>query len=66
MKISLNGTEKQYLKQTSLTEIVQQYSKTPSSIILELNGTVIQAERWKETSINEGDSIELLQFVGGG
>lgn len=39
---------------------------TPSTVVVEYNGSVLKKEYWKIQSIEENDKIEILNFVGGG
>lgn len=36
------------------------------SLVAELNFKIIKQAEWNDTLIKEGDTIELLSFVGGG
>ena len=65
MKIHLNG-ENHRVKAETLMELVLEKGFNPESLIAEVNGGVIPQEHWKKTLIREQDTIELLNFVGGG
>lgn len=66
MKITLNGQIKEFLQTPNLENIVEQFCKNKNPVIAELNGEIIKNPRWEETIIKEGDTIELVSFVGGG
>lgn len=66
MKITLNGQPKEFAAETSLQNIVEQFCRNSTRIIAEVNGNIIRSPLWKSTSIREGDTIELVSFVGGG
>ena len=38
----------------------------PGAVIVEYNGNILVAEKRAETCLQHGDSLELIQFVGGG
>ena len=38
----------------------------PSVVVAELNGTVIPGAKFTSTDLHDGDTLELLSFVGGG
>ena len=66
MKITINGTQKEYTNPVPIQELVSQYCKNPKHVIAEVNGEIINADHWKDKSIADGDNIELVSFVGGG
>ena len=35
-------------------------------VVVEVNGVIVAAERYGETPLNAGDSVEIVHFVGGG
>ena len=65
MKIKLNGVDIEFNKNT-LMDLVLEKGFDPSSLIAEVNWKVIKIEKWDKLEIKDGDSIELLSFVGGG
>ncbi len=66
MKIQLNGTNKEYVASQNLKQLITQNCKTPTGIIAEINGDIVKAPQWEETVIKDGDTVELIAFVGGG
>jgi sulfur carrier protein len=66
MNVTINGTSKQYPNPVLLQELVAQYCKNPKYIIAEVNGEIIKPSFWAQRSIADGDTIELVGFVGGG
>jgi thiamine biosynthesis protein ThiS len=66
MQIHINGQTKSYTKMVSLDGLISELGRPKKNLIAELNGTIIPAEQWPATSLQEGDTIELVSFVGGG
>lgn len=66
MQISLNGQNFELKDSTNLTELIALLGLEPKSLAIELNKEIAVKSVWDETYINEGDVIELVQFVGGG
>lgn len=65
MNIILNG--KQISTQTdTLAELIREQDFKPDSLIIELNRNLVAKENWQTVHISEGDTLELLNFVGGG
>ena len=66
MKIILNGQEKQLTTTQSLNQLIEQFCKQNNRVIAELNGEIVKSQQWANTSLQDGDKIELVGFVGGG
>ncbi len=66
MNITINGTSQQLDTAKNLSEIVAGFCKQPKHVITELNGNIIPSEKWPQTTLKNGDALELVTFVGGG
>ncbi|MBI5149188.1 MAG: sulfur carrier protein ThiS [Candidatus Omnitrophica bacterium] len=66
MNITLNGRTKEIASSQSLREVVQRFSPDLFPVIAEVNGTIVKKSQWDEICLNDGDTIELVGFVGGG
>ncbi len=66
MHIMINGQEKEILPSQNLREVIGRFSKNPAILIAEVNGTIIRNAQWDAVNVNDGDTIELVSFVGGG
>ena len=68
MKIILNGAafEMDSTVLTDLSALVKARGLDPSSLVIEHNRRVVKQDDWAGTPVREGDTIELLNFVGGG
>ncbi len=65
MQITLNGEQIATAGQT-LHEMVLEKGFNPDTVIAEVNLQLIKKEDWQQTVLAEGDTVELLSFVGGG
>ncbi len=65
MNIKLNGKNIES-KSLSLMDLVLEKGLDPVSLVAEVNLEVIRQEAWESLNLRDGDSIELLSFVGGG
>jgi len=65
MKIIMNGKETEVQSQT-LRNLVDELGLAPDSLIVEKNRQLVKRESWAETTLQQGDRLELLNFVGGG
>ena len=66
MIIKLNGQNKEFSTSPKLQEIIIQFCKNSQTVIAEVNGAIVERSQWGHKVITEGDSIELVSFVGGG
>ncbi|MCB9747236.1 MAG: sulfur carrier protein ThiS [Candidatus Omnitrophica bacterium] len=66
MKIILNGQEQNLADPQNLNQLIQQHIKDKRRVVAEVNGTIIKSTQWESLSIQEGDTVELISFVGGG
>lgn len=66
MKITINGETKEYQKQLTVQQLLQQLKLQSNRVVVELNHSVLSPNNHNETELKNGDSIELVQFVGGG
>ncbi|MBI3616904.1 MAG: sulfur carrier protein ThiS [Candidatus Omnitrophica bacterium] len=66
MHITLNGQKKEILPSQNLREVVGRFSQNSSVLIAEVNGAIVKKNQWDEIRVNDGDTIELVSFIGGG
>lgn len=66
MKIKLNGEDKDIEAHTTLPALVESLSLAPERIAVELNGEVVRRADWPRVTLDEGDRVEVVHFVGGG
>ena len=69
MKLKVNGEIKELKIEggpTSLSSIIRLLVTHPDLVVVELNGSIVSNDLWKEQSINDGDVIEIVTIVGGG
>lgn len=65
MQLTINGnTEAGDF--ANVTEILNKMDLDPKLVVVELNGNILPKEDYAKTSLHEGDSIEIVQFVAGG
>lgn len=65
MQIKLNGNITE-IPSTDLAGLVRDRGLDPSCLVVEHNRVVVRQEDWATVPLNEGDEVELLNFVGGG
>ncbi|MBU0971542.1 MAG: sulfur carrier protein ThiS [Proteobacteria bacterium] len=65
MRINLNGSPVETTSR-SLSDLVAEQGVNFSSLIVEYNYEVVKQASWNDIHIKDNDTIELLNFVGGG
>ncbi len=65
MKIVINGEERQ-VAATNLAELVNELAMKGDRVAVELNRDIVSRAKWQETSLKDGDRLEIVHFVGGG
>lgn len=66
MNITLNGEDISFERQLTVVELIEHYKLNPKTVVIELNGDILEKGRYGETQVNDKDSIEMVVFVGGG
>ncbi len=65
MRLRINGKETECSAAT-LGQLIVELKLQPESLVVEHNAQIIKQQEWGEKTLREGDTIELLNFVGGG
>ena len=65
MKITVNGEERTLDPKTVLGYLVE-IGVNPRAVAVELNLDILEKGEYATTMLNEGDKVEIVQFVGGG
>ncbi|NBC20704.1 MAG: sulfur carrier protein ThiS [Alphaproteobacteria bacterium] len=66
MKILLNGETRNVPEGMNLAQLVAEISDDPRGIAIERNLEIVPKSEHAETVLQEGDRLEIVQFVGGG
>lgn len=66
MHIRLNGEPHQLEGPLTVTELLHRLGIDPRRVAVERNLIVVKRAQYGETLINDGDEIEIVNFVGGG
>lgn len=65
MKIQVNG-ETLYTGASTLEGLLEELRITPGRVAVEVNLAIIKKNDFPQFKIKENDSIEIVNFVGGG
>ena len=64
--IRLNGETFELAGPLTVEQLLDQLNIDPRRVAVEHNLTIIKRERRASVFINEGDEVEIVNFVGGG
>lgn len=62
----MNGACREVSSDTNVSLLLSSLNIAPERIAVEVNLTIIDKEQFHKTSLQEGDKIEIISFVGGG
>ena len=63
--VKINGTEYDAAGKT-IAEYLETTEYNPLRIAVERNGEIVPKAKYAETVLQDGDSVEVVNFVGGG
>ena len=66
MRIQINGEPREIADETTLAQLVSLLQLKPEQVAIELNRTVVRRTGWSSVLLREGDTLEIVHFVGGG
>ena len=65
MELRVNGETKN-IDASTLYDVIASMGLEPSRVAVELNGIIVPRAEFAETMLRDGDSLEIVHFVGGG
>ena len=66
MKITFNGDPFEIAGPVNLSELLQSLDIDPRRVAVEHNLVIVKRAVYDSTAIEEGDQVEVVNFVGGG
>jgi thiamine biosynthesis protein ThiS len=66
LQIVVNGDERRVPGPATLLDLLAHLELDPRTVVVELNREIVRRPRLGATSLSQGDSVELVHFVGGG
>ena len=65
-RIQLNGRKLELKNKQTIFELLKRYKIDSKKIALELNGKIINRNKYKIVYVKSKDKIEIVHFIGGG
>ena len=65
-KIQLNGSSYEINGGTNLNQLLNKLKIQKNKVAIELNGEIVEKNKYPEIILNKNDKVEIVQFIGGG
>jgi sulfur carrier protein len=69
MKLHINGDPRDFndaLAPFTMAALIESLGMKSDRVAVELNRDIVPRDRWTETTLKDGDQLEIVHFVGGG
>ena len=66
MKVRVNGEEREIADGLNVARLLEELQIRPGRVVVELNRNIVSRETHASTQLKEGDTLEIVHFVGGG
>ena len=65
-KIQLNGNSYEINDGTNLNELLNKLKIQKSKVAIEVNGEIVEKNKYPNLILNKDDKVEIVHFIGGG
>ena len=65
-KIQLNGAPHEINNGTSLNELLNKLKIQKNKVAIEVNGEIVEKNKYQNLILNKNDKVEIVHFIGGG
>ena len=65
-KIQLNGRKLELKNKHSIFTLLKKYKMNSKKIAVELDGKIVNQNKYKSTYLKDKNKIEIVHFIGGG
>jgi thiamine biosynthesis protein ThiS len=66
MNITLNGEKKNVPDAVTVMGLLEFLNVQQQRVAVEVNMEIVKKDRYPATALKEGDSVEIVSFMGGG
>ncbi len=66
MRLKVNGDTIEVAKDASVRELLEKLGIEPAGVAVEVNLSIVKKSEYVNVRLNEGDTVEIVNFVGGG
>ena len=65
-KIQLNGRPYEINTETNLNQLLNKLKIQKTKVAIEVNGAIVEKNKYLKVILNKGDKVEIVHFIGGG
>ena len=65
-KIQLNGNPYEINTETNLNQLLNKLKIQKTKVAIEVNGAIVEKNKYPKVILNKGDRVEIVHFIGGG
>ena len=65
-KIQLNGNPYEINTETNLNQLLNRLKIKKTKVAIEVNGVIVEKNKYPKVILNKGDKVEIVHFIGGG
>ena len=65
-KIQLNGNPYEINRETNLNQLLNMLKIQKTKVAIEVNGVIVDKNKYPKVILNKGDKVEIVHFIGGG
>ena len=65
-KIQLNGNPYEINTETNLNQLLNKLKIQKTKVAVEVNGAIVEKNKYPKIILNKGDKVEIVHFFGGG
>ena len=66
IRVHLNGEDRDVPAGLTVRALLESLELEPRLVVVERNREILSRTRYDEVEVHEGDTLELVHFVGGG
>lgn len=66
MRLKVNGDDIEIAGPASVAELLQRLGIDPAGVAVEVNLSIVKKSEYGKAGLREGDTVEIVNFVGGG
>ncbi|MBI5074927.1 MAG: sulfur carrier protein ThiS [Nitrospirae bacterium] len=66
MKLKINGEDRDNISAQTVQELLEDLKITVGRVAVEVNMVIVRRTEYEQFRLNDGDVVEIVNFVGGG
>lgn len=66
VRVHVNGADRELSAGTTVADLADEVTASADQVAVAVNGDVVRRQQWAETSLAEGDRVEIVTAIQGG